>query len=96
MDVIEDNGNVPLNEYELRRLARKRVGFKTNLVSYIIINMFLSGIWFFTTPGAYFWPMWPIMGWGIGLVFNYIDAYMHDAIFSVEKEYQKLKETRKQ
>ena len=27
----------------------------------------LVTIWLLTTPGGYFWPVWPMLGWGIGL-----------------------------
>jgi hypothetical protein len=27
----------------------------------------LVTIWLLTTPGGYFWPVWPMLGWGFGL-----------------------------
>jgi hypothetical protein len=39
---------------------------------YVVINCFLIGIWAFGARGGYFWPMWPIMGWGIGLAVQFL------------------------
>lgn len=36
--------------------------------SYVLINLLLVAIWAMTMFGGYFWPMWPMLGWGVGLV----------------------------
>ncbi|TAF50029.1 MAG: DUF2368 domain-containing protein [Sphingobacteriia bacterium] len=72
--------------------AKARVGFRWSLASYIIVNAFLVGIWFFTSRDyGHFWPIWPILGWGIGIGFQYARAYHGNSVSSVEEEYQKLK-----
>ncbi len=43
-------------------------GFRAHLVSYLAVMALLLAVWLLTTPGGYFWPMWPMLGWGIGLV----------------------------
>jgi class 3 adenylate cyclase len=40
--------------------------FKHHLTVYLLVNVFLIGIWAASGAG-YFWPIWPILGWGIGL-----------------------------
>ncbi len=35
--------------------------------AYIAVNLMLVAIWALTGAG-YFWPIWPILGWGIGLI----------------------------
>lgn len=84
----------------LWEIARKRAGFKRHLVAYIIVNGFLWAIWFFGNrhlaelnhlPARYPWPIWPTLGWGIGLAFDYANAYMFPRANSVEKEYEKIK-----
>ena len=68
-----------LSEDELRQMAIKRLkkkkDFVAHLVSYIIINAFLVGIWYFVSGRGYFWPGWVLLGWGIGLLFNVWDVY---------------------
>jgi class 3 adenylate cyclase len=41
--------------------------FKIHLTLYVLINVLLIGIWA-ASGGGYFWPVWPILGWGIGVV----------------------------
>ncbi len=52
----------------VKRLEEKR-DFRTHIVTYVVVNSFLVGIWAVTGSG-YFWPVWPILGWGIGLVLH--------------------------
>jgi hypothetical protein len=66
------------SEQDLRRQAERRVkakrDFRSNLVSYVVVNAFLIGVWAFTGAG-YFWPGWVLLGWGVGLVFHWWDVY---------------------
>lgn len=80
----------------LWRLARKRAAFKQNLTSYIIINILLWIIWWYTSGrhgdhNGWPWPLWVMIFWGLGVVFNYFDAYRGDKETLAEKEYEKLK-----
>ena len=78
---------------ELWQTAKARVSFKWALASYIIVNSFLVGIWYFSSNHyTYFWPIWPILGWGIGIAFHYARAYQGNNFNSVEAEYKKLKD----
>jgi class 3 adenylate cyclase len=46
-----------------------RKSFKIHLFVYVSVNVLLIGIW--AAGGAgYFWPIWPILGWGIGLALH--------------------------
>lgn len=77
----------------LWQMAKKRVSFKWGLMAYFFVNAFLVAIWYFTSRNhnTYFWPIWPMLGWGLGLAFHYFDAYHGNKLFSTEQEYQKLK-----
>ncbi|MDX6639690.1 MAG: hypothetical protein QOF12_701, partial [Solirubrobacteraceae bacterium] len=33
---------------------------------YVLVNVMLIAIWA-ASGGGYFWPIWPILGWGVGL-----------------------------
>jgi hypothetical protein len=85
----------------LWRIAKKRAAFKKHLATYIIINGFLWVVWLFTMGSPDFtemnednipWPMWSTLGWGIGLAFNYYNAYLDNRESDTMREYQKLKE----
>ena len=78
----EYNSNTPQNkDPELWEFARKRAGFKSHLATYLIMVPFFWLIWWFT--GAKIsgnmglpWAVWPTVGWGIGLFFHFLGAYV--------------------
>ena len=57
------------------KLLKKREDFKQYLWVYLVVTAITSGVWFFTTPNGYFWPLWVIFGMGIGAVFAGLDAF---------------------
>ena len=71
--------SVPLDSSEYRELIRKRLkkqqAFNRYLGVWSGFSILLLLIWFFTTPCGYFWPMWPILGMGIGAFFQWRAAY---------------------
>lgn len=79
---------------QLWHLAQRRASFKRHLTTYVIMNIFFWVLWYFTSePGereGLPWPVWPLLGWGIGLAFHYVSAYLATGEDTVEKEYQKL------
>lgn len=77
----------------LWELAQARASFKKHLFSYVVVNLFLVAIWYISSRPytTYFWPIWPMLGWGIGLLMHYFGAFHADSFFSAEKEYDKLK-----
>jgi fatty acid desaturase len=69
----------PTSEEDLRKEAvrsiqRKR-SFKQTAFAYVVVNLLLVGIWAISGTDTYFWPVWVIGGWGIGLAFQAYDAY---------------------
>jgi hypothetical protein len=62
-----------LREKAVERLKKKR-DFKTHLFIYVAVNAALVAIWAATGAG-YFWPIFVILGWGIGVVANAWDVY---------------------
>ncbi len=94
MHIVEES-----KDRELWRLAKKRAAFQKHLRTYIIMSIFFWIIWYFTAPDYYGglpWPGWAMLGWGIGLLFNYFDAYHGSMDTAVEREYQKLKNEKNQ
>ena len=48
--------------------------FGAHLIAYLSVNAMLVGIWY-VTGAAFFWPIFIIMGWGIGIAFNAWDVF---------------------
>ena len=68
---------IPDDERELRQRAVKRLddkrGLMAHCLAYVSVNVLLIAIWF-TTSAGFFWPVFPIFGWGIGLAFHAWDV----------------------
>jgi len=88
-----------MTEEEIYNLARKRVeekkGFYTHLITYIVVNTGLVIIWAMS-GGGYPWFIWPIFGWGIGIVFHFLSVFVFDKGTAwenreIEKEAEKLR-----
>jgi len=62
-------------EAAVKRLKAKR-DFWTHVAVYVLVNALLVVIWAVTSGSrSNFWPMWPILGWGIALGLNAWEAY---------------------
>ena len=87
-----------VKEQELWRLAKKRVSFKRHLLIYMIVNVFFWCIWWFDednrNKGEFPWPVWSMLGWGVGLAFEYVSVYHSNKPDAIEKEYEKIKKER--
>jgi len=89
-----------MSEDEIRKIAHERVkakkGFYSHLTVYVLVNLMLVAIWYFTGAG-YFWPMWVILFWGIGLIFNAVTTFSrHDISWEtkeIEKEVERIKKS---
>ena len=81
---------------QLHEVARKRVqmkrGFAIHLMLYVTVNGLLFAIWYLTGKG-YPWFLWPLAGWGIGIVANTIAVVM-ELLFpedeAVDREVRRL------
>lgn len=65
-------------EEAIKRLKERRE-FKGHLVAYVVVNAFLATVWFVTGAG-YFWPVWVLAGWGIGLALHAYNVFFEGPI----------------
>lgn len=56
----------PIDADPDRRRRRAIRVFEGHARVYVLVNLFLVGIWAATGAGA-FWPIFPMLGWGLGL-----------------------------
>jgi fatty acid desaturase len=82
-EAMEDS----MDDQEQRDAAIKRIkdkrDFKTHAVSYVVVNLFLIGVWA-VSGGGYFWPGWVLAGWGVGLVLHGWQTYRGERPISEE------------
>lgn len=82
-------------EYERYQKAKKRVkeikGFYGNLVSYVLVISFLTFINLRYTP-EHLWFYWPMLGWGIGVLFHAFGVFKIFPFFGDDWEEKKIKE----
>jgi hypothetical protein len=67
-----------LREQAILQLKKKR-DFRTHIFIYVLVNAMLVVIWAVTGAG-FFWPVFPIIGWGIGVAANAWDVYARKPI----------------
>jgi 2TM domain len=77
MAIDESSRQDVLREKAIKRLKKRR-DFSGHLLVYVLVNAFLVVIWAMTDPDGFFWPVFPIVGWGIGVVLNAWDVYRND------------------
>jgi len=68
-----------LRAQALQRLEKKR-GFRVHLSVYVVVNALIWLVWglVYASSGFWFpWPVFPLVGWGIGLGFHAWDVYGH-------------------
>ncbi|MBN9387685.1 MAG: 2TM domain-containing protein [Chloroflexi bacterium] len=65
---------------QAERRVKAKMGFYWHLASYVLVNGFLITIYLLTSwadNGLYYpWFIWPLLGWGIGLFFNFLAVFV--------------------
>ncbi|MFN8162068.1 MAG: 2TM domain-containing protein [Solirubrobacterales bacterium] len=79
---VAPTGEQELREQAIERLKKKR-DFRVHVLMYLLVNAFLIAIWAVSGAG-FFWPMFVLGGWGIGLVANAWDVYGRKPISETE------------
>ena len=71
---MDDFARAAFREREARQILRRRM-FWMHLAIYAAVNAMLVGIWALA-GGGYPWFLFPIMGWGIGIVAHAASAFL--------------------
>jgi len=87
-----------MSEEQIYELAKKRVeekrGFFIHLTVYILVNIMLVLIWWFASGGRFPWFIFPLCGWGIGLVIHFLTVFVFKTkndTAAIEKEAEKIR-----
>ncbi len=92
---MESYNNTPAGrDPQLWQLAQRRASFKGHLTTYLVMSVVFWTIWYLSGGkrfnGGLPWPVWPMFGWGIGVLFHYLGAYVSPRSNTTEQEYEKL------
>ncbi|MDJ0497338.1 MAG: 2TM domain-containing protein [Acidimicrobiia bacterium] len=72
----------------IRRIRAKR-GFWVHASIYLAVIAFLFLIWAMTSA-TYPWPLWPMLGWGIGVIAHAASVYIRPAEITEERIQREL------
>ncbi len=71
---MDDFARAAFREREARQILRRRA-FLVHLAVYAAVNLMLVGVWALA-GGGFPWFLFPIMGWGVGVVAHGATAYL--------------------
>lgn len=91
MSDVERETESPLRQ-EAIAVLKKRRDFHRHVAVYFLVNAALVTIWAVTNAGGFFWPVFFIVFWGIGVVMNGWDIYSEDVMSErrIEREMERL------
>jgi hypothetical protein len=72
-DVPPAAGDDTLRQLAVTRLRKKR-DLQAHVIAYVLVNLLINGIWL-VTGASFYWPIFPLLGWGIGVAFHIWDFY---------------------
>jgi len=91
-----------MSEEQIYEEARKRVeakqGFFIHLTVYILVNIMLVLIWAFASGGGFPWFIFPLGGWGIGLLLHFLSVFVFGGKSdkaAIEKEAERIRREQK-
>jgi 2TM domain-containing protein len=87
---VHEEADKPALRAEAIAQLKKRRDFGAHLLVYFLVNGFIVLIWAMTDLHGFFWPIFPIVGWGIGVVLNAWDVFRRSS-FSEEQISRQIK-----
>jgi hypothetical protein len=83
------------NYEKAKKKVNTKIGFYIHLAVYIAVNAILIVI-NLSTSSEYMWFIWPLLGWGIGVIFHGLGVFVFSGNSQfkekmVQKELEKLK-----
>ena len=87
-----------MSEEQIYEEAKKRIeakqGFFFHIIVYIVVNIVLVLIWAFVAGRGFPWFIFPLGGWGIGLLFHFLGVFVFGKNLdraAIEKEAEKIR-----
>ena len=90
-ETMENNYQEEERYFKARKRVEEIKGFYGNLIAYVVVNVGLMVLNLLTSPG-YLWFFWPMLGWGIGVLFHGMKVFNYMPFFGKDWEEKKIKE----
>lgn len=91
--MVSDTREQAARDQALAQLKKRR-DFHGHLLAYVLVNAFLVVIWAAIGVQVFFWPIFPIAGWGIGVAMNAWDVYWRHPITETDIKHEIEREGR--
>ena len=76
------------NRYrEARKKVKAKKDFYGHLVSFIVMSAFFFALNMLTSPWS-LWFYWPILGWGIAVIFHYFEVFGIPGVGQLDKDWE--------
>lgn len=82
---------------EAKKIVEEKKSFRIHFIVYLCVNALLVVIWA-VTDRSFPWFVFPLGGWGIGVLFHYLNVYVfprRDDTKEIEKEAEKIRKRRR-
>ncbi|WP_395066954.1 2TM domain-containing protein [Flavobacterium sp.] len=89
--IMENNYKEEDRYYQAKKRVEEIKGFYGNLIAYIIFNIFFLVLNIMTSPGE-LWFFWPLLGWGIGVLFHAMKVFNYSPFLGKNWEEKKINE----
>jgi hypothetical protein len=75
------------------RQVKKRRDFYGHLLVFVLVNGAAIAIWATVGDGGFFWPIFLLFGWGIGLIMNAWDVFFrsYEDEAQIQREIERLR-----
>ena len=87
-----------MSEEKIYEEAKQRVKAKRDFWghfgAYVAVNILLVVIWAFADGGGYPWFLWPLVCWGVFVLFHYLRVFVFERKSdrrAIEKEAERIK-----
>lgn len=70
-----------------KKKVKKKKEFYEHLMAYVTVNIGMLLLNLLTSPGN-LWFYFPMLGWGIGLMFHYVDVFGIPGFGMLDKEWE--------
>ena len=72
---------------EARKRVKKKKDFYEHFTTYVVMSVFFLLLNLVTASGQW-WFYWPILGWGFGVVFHYLDVFGIPGLGTLSRDWE--------